>query len=579
MAQNKNALIRYRTIDKCLQNSYRQWTIDDLIEACSDALYDYEGRDTNVSRRTIQLDIQMMRSDKLGYNAPIVVYQKKYYKYEDPDFSITDIPLNESDMQVLTETVEMLKQFKDFSLFNELGGIIQRLEDKIYTEKTNQPPIIHLDKNERLKGLEHLDTLYQAILKKLVLRLKYKSFKASESTEMTFHPFILKEFNNRWFLVGKTVGNTSVITLALDRILEIDFDLQLEHINEPFNGEEYYKNSVGVTVLDAKYVDRVVLKIDRSNAPYVITKPLHHSQKTIEEFKDGSVIVELKVHQNFELDRLILGFGDSIQVLKPRSLRQRIQEKFQNGVDLYKTRLDKSDANSAAKKLEKNGYSVLNDIYTRKELRRIGKVLHEYFSINDEKSFGKRLLLKDIPDLKNELLNRNIQEIVKAIDPKAFLTKAIYFDKPDTHNWYVTWHQDIPINVNEKLATDGFTSWTTKGGINSVCPPEDFLKSIFTIRIHLDATNSKNGALKVIPRSHSRRLTDEERETIIQNVIPTIVEVSEGGIQLMKPLLLHSSSKAENQKRRRVIHLEFCSKELPGKLDWLERESFLEIES
>ncbi|WKN44969.1 helix-turn-helix transcriptional regulator [Tunicatimonas pelagia] len=165
MAFSKNALIRYKTIDKCLQNQYRQWTLPDLMEACSEALYEYEGRAVNVSRRTIQADLQMMRSDKLGYNAPIEVYDKKYYRYADPAYSITDIPLSDTDMQVLSETVEMLKQFKDFSLFSELGGIIQRLEDKVYTEKTSQPAVIHLDKNENLKGLSHLDTLYQAIIK------------------------------------------------------------------------------------------------------------------------------------------------------------------------------------------------------------------------------------------------------------------------------------------------------------------------------------------------------------------------------------------------------------------------------
>ena len=95
MALNKNALIRYKTIDKCLQNNYRQWTLDDLIEACSDALYEYEGREVNVSKRTVQSDIQLMRSDKLGYNAPIAVFDKKYYKYENKDYSITDIPITE----------------------------------------------------------------------------------------------------------------------------------------------------------------------------------------------------------------------------------------------------------------------------------------------------------------------------------------------------------------------------------------------------------------------------------------------------------------------------------------------------
>ncbi len=114
MAQNKNALIRYKTIDKCLQNKYRQWTLEDLMNACSDALYEYEGKENPVSKRTIQLDIQMMRSEKLGYNAPIEVYDKKYYRYADEDFSITDIPLTETDINVLSETVSDVKTVQRF---------------------------------------------------------------------------------------------------------------------------------------------------------------------------------------------------------------------------------------------------------------------------------------------------------------------------------------------------------------------------------------------------------------------------------------------------------------------------------
>lgn len=337
MAINKNALIRYKTIDKCLQNHYRQWTLDDLIEACSDSLNEYEGREINVSKRTIQLDIQMMRSDKLGYNAPIEVYQRKYYKYAEEDFSITDIPITETDMSVLSETVEMLKQFKDFSLFSELGGIIQRLEDKVYTERTKQSSIIHLDKNENLKGLEHLDTLYQAIVKKIVLKITYKSFKARQANVMTFHPFILKEFNNRWFLVGKPNSKSKqpVVTLALDRIIALDYDTSIEYVNHNFDGDIYYENTIGVTVMDNHSLQDIVMKIDRKNAPYVITKPFHHSQKVIETLEDGSIVFSIKVHLNFELERLIMGFGETLEVLKPRHLRKRIKNKFEMGSKLY----------------------------------------------------------------------------------------------------------------------------------------------------------------------------------------------------------------------------------------------------
>jgi len=336
MALNKNALIRYKTIDKCLQNHYRLWTLNDLIESCSDALYEYEGREVNVSKRTVQLDIQMMRSDKLGYNAPIVVYNKRYYKYEDEDFSITDIPLNENDMNVLSETVEMLKQFKDFSLFSELGGIIQRLEDKVYTEKTHQSAIIHLDKNEKLKGLAYLDELYQAILKKTVLRVTYQSFKARSASEFVFHPFILKEFNNRWFLIGKISENKQVLNLALDRIVKLDYDFAIPYMDVNFNGDEYYKNTIGVTVLGDDQMMEVLLKIDRSNAPYVLTKPFHHSQEIVERLPNGSVIFKLSVHINFEFERLILGFGDTIEVMKPSILRKRIKNKLERAALVYK---------------------------------------------------------------------------------------------------------------------------------------------------------------------------------------------------------------------------------------------------
>lgn len=335
MALNKNALIRYKTIDKCLQNHYRQWTLDDLIEACSDTLYEYEGREVNVSKRTVQLDIQMMRSDKLGYNAPIVVYNKKFYKYEDEDYSITDIPLNENDMHVLSETVEMLKQFKDFSLFSELGGIIQRLEDKVYTEKTDQSAIIHLDKNEKLKGLEHLDVLYQAIIKKMVLKIKYQSFKATEASDIVFHPYILKEFNNRWFLIGRpgVEATKPIVTFALDRIVSIDYDTTIAYKNDNFNGDAYYKDVIGVTVSNTK-AERIQFWIDKKNAPYVITKPFHPSQRVIKKTDDG-VVFNIFVQINFELERMILGFGDSIEVIKPQRLRNRMRQKLEKAAGFY----------------------------------------------------------------------------------------------------------------------------------------------------------------------------------------------------------------------------------------------------
>lgn len=337
MSQNKNALIRYKTIDKCLQNKYRQWTLDDLIECCSEALFEYEGRQNPISKRTIQMDIQLMRSEKLGYNAPIVVYDKKYYKYEDDEFSITDIPLTETDMNVLTETVSMLKQFKDFSLFNDVSDILQRLEDKIYAEKSHTKPVIYLDKNEKLKGLHYLDEVYQAIIKKVALVITYKSFKSREETKFNFHPFILKEFNNRWFIIGKKKGSQPITNLALDRIIAIDYDFNLTYLEENFDAESYYNNIIGVTMNSGLKPRRIELWIDAENAPYVLTKPLHTSQRLIKENENGSIIIHLFLIPNYEMERLLLGFGKGLEVLRPESLRNRMKSILEGAILRYKS--------------------------------------------------------------------------------------------------------------------------------------------------------------------------------------------------------------------------------------------------
>ena len=108
MPANNNALIRYKTIDRCLRNRYRRWTLDDLVDACCDALLDMEGIQKGVCARTVQMDIQIMRSDKLGYNAPIVVYDKIYYTYADPDYSITEMPLSMDDCKLIKEAITLL---------------------------------------------------------------------------------------------------------------------------------------------------------------------------------------------------------------------------------------------------------------------------------------------------------------------------------------------------------------------------------------------------------------------------------------------------------------------------------------
>ena len=131
MPANKNALIRYKTIDRCLRNRYRRWTIEDLVDACSDALYDMEGIRKGVSLSTVQGDIQVMRSDKLGYNAPIEVYDQRYYRYADPQYSITDMPLCEDDFLLIKKAVELLGKNENLLQNVEICNVLVKVKNRL----------------------------------------------------------------------------------------------------------------------------------------------------------------------------------------------------------------------------------------------------------------------------------------------------------------------------------------------------------------------------------------------------------------------------------------------------------------
>ncbi len=333
MPINKHALIRYKTIDNCLQNRFRKWTLDDLVEACSRTLEEYEGVNRGVSKRTVQLDIQTMRSEKLGYNAPIVVADKKYYSYEEKNYSITNIPLSSQDLGTLTEVVEVLRQFKGFGYFEELSGMVNRLEDKIHKQHKGKS-YIHFEKNDLLKGLEFIDPLHKAIMKQKTIQVNYQSFKAREPMEAIIYPYLLKEYRNRWFLIGANKKQT-IMTLALDRLAsvkEVAGDKYLK--NTFFDIETYFDDTIGVSKNIGMRPQLVVMKIDSMNAPYIFTKPLHPSQTILQE-KPHETIFSICVTWNFELEKEILGFGEAIEVLSPKRLRNKINFRIKKMCERY----------------------------------------------------------------------------------------------------------------------------------------------------------------------------------------------------------------------------------------------------
>ncbi len=339
MSTNKSALIRYKTIDQCLRNRYRKWTLDDLIEKVSDALYEFEGITTGVSKRTLQADIQFMRSDKLGYNAPIVVTERKFYTYEDADYSITQLPIKEEDVDKMREIVSLLKQFNGFHYFDEMTELIAKLENNIYKSAKKTPNYIQFEDNKQLKGINLLNGLYQAILNKRPLLIEYKSFRSKEVIKEIYHPYLLKEYRNRWFLITRNNKGTLLITLALDRI-EAFYELD-SALFKPYEGidfDSYFSECIGVTRTYKDRPQKIILKFNIRNAPYVKTKPLHHSQQIITEDETG-LTIRIDVIPNFELEREILGFGENVEVLGPRNLKRMIKHRIDLLFKLYENKI------------------------------------------------------------------------------------------------------------------------------------------------------------------------------------------------------------------------------------------------
>ncbi len=335
MSINKLALIRYKTIDKCLQNRFRQWTLDDLIDKVSEALDDYEGIKTGVSKRTIQADIQLMRSDKLGYNAPIVIQDKKYYIYEDKNYSISKVAINPKDVEKLKDILGVLKQFSGFNYFGEMEEVVLKLENNLNKSIKKTKNYIQFENNQDLKGIAYITPLYQAILQKKVLSIEYKSFKAKESQTHTYFPRLLKEYRNRWFLIAHRKENGNLFTLALDRIMAVKDNENEDFIDTDINFDTYFSDLIGVTKAISNKPSLIVLEIDIENAPYILTKPLHPSQKVVKE-RELTIIITIEVILNFELQKEILSFGEAIKVLSPRILVNQIKKRLEKAKNLYK---------------------------------------------------------------------------------------------------------------------------------------------------------------------------------------------------------------------------------------------------
>lgn len=337
MATNKLALLRYNTIDKCLTNRRRKWTLEDLIDKVADALYQYEGITTGIGKRTIQADIHTMRSDKLGYNAPIIVVDRKYYTYEDANFSIHQVPVSDVDMQKMKDAVQLLKQLSGFEHLEGMSEVVARLEYTVASHMQQEKTVIQLEQNALLKGLNWINLLSYTIKEEVPILLSYQSFKSRQPQSSIFYPYLLKEYRNRWFLIGRVKGNHYLQTRALDRIVAIEEMAKKDFVQCDIDLKAYFDACIGVTRSENDRLTKVIFEVESDHADYVKTKPLHHSQEVL-TINDAYTTFSIMVIMNFELQKELLSFGEYLKVVAPRHLVKMIQKRADAMRDMYQVK-------------------------------------------------------------------------------------------------------------------------------------------------------------------------------------------------------------------------------------------------
>ncbi|NLK53462.1 MAG: WYL domain-containing protein [Bacteroidales bacterium] len=326
MPKNKYSLIRYRVINRCLRER-RYVTLQELREACEKAL-----DISPLSDRTIEGDISAMRHDSgLGYFAPIKRDRiNRVYYYEDPDYSIDTIPLNQDEIESLVFAAKLLEQFKEIEIFKTFTDSVQKLVDVLNIYRISGMDtvrnFIEFETVESNKGTERLPELINALKSRTVLKLRYKSFTSKKISSHIIHPYHLKEYRNRWFLIGYNEEFKAIRTYGLERIISIDTEESKKFIDIGFDTKKYYENVIGISVIDEE-PQNIQIAFSEMQAQYVISQPLHHSQKRLNNIKD-KIVFEYFLIPNYEFYAQVLSWGAEVEVLSPKSMRDSIKQYF-----------------------------------------------------------------------------------------------------------------------------------------------------------------------------------------------------------------------------------------------------------
>lgn len=337
MPTNKNALARIAILDALLADRHHYYSLDDLTEKCNERLEEI-GVST-VTRRCIEKDIDFIEGASFGGNIDKGTINGKYcLRYADPSFSIFTKKLSDDEKNLLQEVLSTIGQFDGLSNFEWIGNLKQRLDIE------ERPKVISFSNNPYLKNSNLLAQIFDYVSHKNVVKVCYSAFTSAKSG-MCFHPYLLKQYNDRWYLIGAADSDGKILNLALDRITSIEPVADKEFVEPAEDFADRFEDIVGVTVIDGKPLEHIVFWVGDASKDYVESKPLHGSQKIINADDDlrqqfptlkNGRFFSIDCIANYELIRELSSFGRELIVLTPDDVRERVVGWFTGAVERYR---------------------------------------------------------------------------------------------------------------------------------------------------------------------------------------------------------------------------------------------------
>ncbi|MFN3917149.1 MAG: helix-turn-helix transcriptional regulator [Flavobacteriales bacterium] len=321
----KNVQLRFRIIDSVLRNKYKPFpTLEDLRQLCEEKLYG-TSHGQHISASTIEKDLRELRNE---FDAPIAFSKRELgYYYTDETYSL-DLPVSEDEVESIKLATQALLQFSNIPLFDDFRHAVNKILERVDIQSTNTEAnaFIQFETPSETKGRELLQPILQCIKDSKKINITYKRFDTETNKEYLVHPYILKEYRNRWYLIGKNEEKSKIATFGLDRIESITATENHFIQDDSFNAAAYFKNSVGITVFDEK-VRQIKVHVDELVAKYLITQPLHASQQH-KHIENGKVEFTWKVLLTYELKNHLLSLGSACTVIEPKELREEITKEI-----------------------------------------------------------------------------------------------------------------------------------------------------------------------------------------------------------------------------------------------------------